>query len=54
MSKELLTLYRDIALQIVFKAINNIASPNRIVLTLLVFSTYSRIVKNNTLSSTIT
>jgi hypothetical protein len=37
----------DIALQIAFKAINDTARPNKLVLTLLVYSAYSRITKHN-------
>ena len=33
------------ALQMAFKAINNTAGPNRLVLTLLVFGTYPRMVE---------
>ena len=42
-----------LALQIAIKAINNIASPNSIILTLLVFSTYSWINTYNLLLTTI-
>jgi len=39
----------DIALQIAFKAINNIVRPNRLILTLLVYSAYLQITKYNLL-----
>jgi hypothetical protein len=38
---------KDIALQIAFKAINNIARPNSIILTLLVYSAYPQITKHD-------
>jgi len=38
---------KDIALQMAFKAINNISGPNKLVLILLVYSAYSRIIKYN-------
>jgi len=38
---------KDIALQMAFKAINNILGPNKLVLILLVYSAYSRIIKYN-------
>jgi hypothetical protein len=37
---EILGISKDIALQMAFKAINDIARPNRLVLTLLVYSAY--------------
>jgi hypothetical protein len=37
------------ALQITFKTINNLAGPDGLVLTLLVFKAYLRIIKLNTL-----
>jgi hypothetical protein len=37
---KILNISKDIALQIAFKAINNTARPNRLVLTLLVYSIY--------------
>ena len=37
------------ALQIAFKAINNIARLNKLILTLLVYSTYSQITEHNPL-----
>ncbi len=40
---------KDIALQIAFKAINNIAGLNILVLILLVYSAYPRIIKYNPL-----
>jgi hypothetical protein len=44
---------KKMILQITVKAINNSAKPDRIVLTLLVFSSYLRITEINTLSPTI-
>jgi hypothetical protein len=41
---------KDIALQMAFKAINDIARPNRLVPTLLVYSVYPRITKHDPLS----
>jgi hypothetical protein len=38
---------KDMALQIAFKAINDIVRPDSIVLTLLVYSAYSRIIKHD-------
>jgi hypothetical protein len=38
---------KDIALQIAFKAINDIVRLNSIILTLLVYSAYSRIIKHD-------
>jgi hypothetical protein len=43
------SISKDIALQIAFKAINNTARPNKLVLTLLVYSAYPRITKHNPL-----
>ena len=40
---KILSISKDIALQMAFKAINNIIRPNKLVLTLLVYSTYPRI-----------
>ena len=40
---------KDIALQIAFKAINNIVGPNRLVLILLVYGAYPRITEYNPL-----
>jgi hypothetical protein len=45
---KLLDLSKDIALQMAFKAINNIAGPNGLVFTLLVYSAFFQI--NNTSS----
>jgi hypothetical protein len=45
---------KDIALQIAFKAINNIVGPNRLVLILLVYSAYLRITEHNPLSLLVT
>jgi hypothetical protein len=42
------------ALQMAFKAINNIASPNGLILTLLVFGAYLRIVESDSLSLLVT
>ena len=44
------SISKDMALQMAFKAINDIARPNRLILTLLVYSTYSRITEYNPLS----
>jgi hypothetical protein len=44
---KILNISKDIALQIAFKAINNIARLNSIILTLLVYSTYPRITKHD-------
>jgi hypothetical protein len=52
-SAELPELSKDIALQIAFKAVNNIAGPDRIVPTLLVFSAYPRMTEYDALSPTI-
>jgi hypothetical protein len=38
---------KDIALQMAFKAINDIVGPNRLVLTLLVYSVYPRITEHD-------
>ena len=42
---EIPDISKDMALQMAFKAINDIAGPNRLVLTLLVYSAYPRIAK---------
>jgi hypothetical protein len=42
------------ALQMAFKTINNSAGPNSLVLTLLVFKAYSKIVKSDALFSIVT
>jgi hypothetical protein len=47
-------LNKNIALQIAFKVINNSAGFDGLVLTLLVFKAYLKIVKSDTLSSTVT
>ena len=39
-SKELPNLNKEMALQMAIKAINDIVGPNRLILTLLVFSTF--------------
>ena len=44
---ELLDIGKDMALQIAFKAINNSAGPNGLILTLLVFRAYLCIVESN-------
>jgi hypothetical protein len=44
---------KQFVLQMVIKAVNNTAEPNGLVLTLLVFSTYSQIATTNTLSLTV-
>ena len=44
---------KDIALQMAFKAINDIVRPNRLVLTLLVYSAYPRITEHNPLSPSV-
>jgi hypothetical protein len=43
-------LNKDIALQMAFKAINNLADLDGLVLTLLVFKAYFKIIKSDTLS----
>jgi hypothetical protein len=48
---EIPELNKDIALQIAFKAINDLAGPNGFVLMLLVFKAYPRIIKSDVLSS---
>ena len=44
---------KDIALQMAFKAINDTTRPNKLVLTLLVYSIYPRITEYNPLSASI-
>jgi hypothetical protein len=51
---EIPNIDKDIALQMAFKAINNTAGPNRLVLTLLVFSAYLQMVKLDALSLSVT
>jgi predicted ATP-grasp superfamily ATP-dependent carboligase len=51
---KILNINKDIALQMAFKAINNIVGLNGIVLTLLVYSASPRIIEYNALSPTIT
>jgi len=46
---KILSISKDIALQMAFKAINDIVGPNRLVLTLLVYSAYLRITAYNPL-----
>ena len=41
------SISKDIALQMAFKAINNTTRPNRLVLTLLVYSIYSQITEHD-------
>ena len=41
------SISKDIALQMAFKAINNIARPNKLVPTLLVYSAYPQITEYN-------
>jgi hypothetical protein len=50
---EIPELNKDIALQMAFKAINNSAGPNGLVLTLLVFKAYPKIVESDALSFTV-
>jgi hypothetical protein len=50
---KLYSISKDIALQMSFKAINDSISPNSLVFTLLVYNTYPRIVKSDSLSLTI-
>jgi hypothetical protein len=45
---------KDIALQMAFKAINDTARPNRLVLTLLVYGAYPRITEHNPPSLSVT
>ena len=51
---EIQGITKDLALQIAFKAINNSISPNSLILTLLVYSAYPRITKNDPLLPSIT
>jgi hypothetical protein len=44
---------KQFVLQITIKAVNNIIGPDGLVLTLLVFSTYSQMTITNTLSLTV-
>ena len=46
---EIPDIAKDMALQMAFKAINNIIRPNRLVPTLLVYGAYPRITKYNPL-----
>ena len=46
-TKELLDISKDIALQMAFKVINNSAGPNSLIPTLLVFRAYLYIVESN-------
>jgi hypothetical protein len=45
---------KDMALQIAFKAINDIIKPDSLILTLLVYSAYPQITKYNPLSLLVT
>jgi hypothetical protein len=54
MRVELPRVNKDVVLQISFKALNNTARPDGLVLTLLVFRAYPRIVKSDPPSPTIT
>jgi hypothetical protein len=47
---EIPNISKDMALQMAFKAINNIIGPNRLVPILLVYSTYPRITEHDPLS----
>ena len=47
------SISKDIALQMAFKAINNIVRPNKLILTLLVYSAYPRITEHDPLSPSI-
>src|SRR6266702_6586022 len=49
-TKELLDISKDIALQMAFKAINDSTGPNNFIPTLLVFKAYLRMVKSDTLN----
>jgi hypothetical protein len=51
---KILSISKDIALQMAFKAINNTAGPNGLVLTLLVYSVYPRITEHDPLSLLVT
>jgi len=46
---KILNISKDIALQIAFKAINNIVRLNKIILILLIYNIYSQITKYNLL-----
>jgi hypothetical protein len=50
---EIPKLDKNMALQMAFKAINNLAGPNGLVLMLLVFRAYLRIIKSDAPSSTV-
>jgi hypothetical protein len=51
---EIPELDKNIALQMAFKAINDLAGPDGLVLTLLVFRAYPKIIESDTLFSTVT
>jgi hypothetical protein len=53
-SAKIPSISKDIALQMAFKAINDIVRPNRLVLTLLVYSAYLQITEHNPPSLSIT
>jgi hypothetical protein len=44
---KILDISKDMALQMAFKAINNIVGPNSIILTLLIYNAYSQITKHD-------
>ena len=48
------TISKEIVLQIVFKAVNDLARPNGIILTLLVFRSYLRITNLDLLALSVT
>jgi hypothetical protein len=50
---EIPELDKDMALQMAFKAINDLAGPDGLVLTLLVFGAYPRMIESDVLSSTV-
>lgn len=49
-TSEILGIKLNLVLQIIFKAINNLVSPNNLVLILLVFDNYFRMIEQNALS----
>jgi hypothetical protein len=51
---KILNINKDIALQMAFKALNNTAGPDGLVLTLLVFSAYPQMTELNAPSPTVT
>lgn len=50
---KILGIKPNLALQMFFKAINSLIGPNGLVPTLLIFGAYSKITKQNALSSSI-